>query len=783
MSDDDKDTSGLGIIEEARKRFKQATDAYSESRRLAVADTQFAFGDSDNGWQWAEDLRKRRMTDGRVCLTINLTAQHCNQVINAIRQSRPSCRVMPVDNNGDKKTAEIFSGIIRNIQVLSQADDCHDIAAEHAIYGGFGYWRVITEYASESSFDQVIKIKACPNPQLVYIDPTATEPDKSDAEWAFVFEDISREQFEREHPDIDQTSWGNSWSESKWATNEMVRRAEYFFVERVADTALLLSDGTSLLESQLGDGFQKVKKTLVSDDGQVMQIVNERTTERKQWKWCRIVGGHDEPLDLTDWAGKYLPIIAVVGKEININGEVLTKGLVRDLKDPARMVSYAYSEAIQTVALQNKVPYLAAAEAIEGYEPIWGGANAENRAFLPYRAFNESGNPLPMPSRQPAAVLPSAQLQLLEISTNEMRGVSGQQNANFGVRSEASSGIGIQRLKQQGEVATFHFGDNLARGLRYEARVLIDLIQKVYDTKRVMRIIGLDGKQESVTLDPDHPVPYSESETTEGDIQKIFNPTAGDYDVVIDTGPSYQTQRQEAFAALTDLAGRSPQLMGVAGDIIMRAADFPMAEQLADRLAKSLPPALQDQKGGAQAQLQQAMQQAQQAQQQLQQLQQQAQEMQVKLQQAESGQAKTQAEIQARLQLAQFDAQIQAQKQQADLQAKQYQAQMDLNLKAEIAKMEIEARQQQAALDAQLTRQRVQYEIAARKEQAVMDAKLALEAAKRDNDAKMQIAQMEIESKEEIAELNAYVELEKTGVQPMQELVDDVQTDISTEKD
>lgn len=581
MDKDDKPMTDSEIVAEAKKRFERAKKAYDTSRALAVADTKFAMGDSDNGWQWPDDIRNTRKLDKRVCLTVNMTAQHCNQIINNIRQNRPSVKVSPADNYADKKTAEILGGLIRNIQAASNSDDAHDCAAEHGVYGGEGYWRIITEYEDETSFNQVIKIKPCPNPQLVYIDPDCRELDKSDAEWGFVFEDITREQCKREHPEIDPASWTEDGRKNGWAEDETIRRAEYFYCTYEKDTACLLGDGSTVLKSQLIAG---------------QNIVKERPTQIRKWHWCKLIGGHDAPVDETDWLGDFLPIIAVVGKELNVNGEVVRKGIVRDLKDPARMVNFSYSETVQTLALQNKIPYMAASESIDGFEQIWGAANIENRAYLPYNAYDDEGNQLPKPERQNPAVMPAAQVQLLQLSTEQMRAASGQQNANFGIKSEAASGVGIQRLKVQGETATFHFPDNLARALRYEAKVLINLIQKYYDTARVVRILGLDGKEETAQLQPDMQQPYHEQETEEGEIQRIFNPQVGRYDVVIDTGPAYQTQRQEAFDRLSELAAKSPKVMDIAGDLIMRAADFPMAEELAERLAKTLPPELQDKK-------------------------------------------------------------------------------------------------------------------------------------------------------------------------------------------
>ena len=672
MTKDDKQTKPSDIVAEAKKRFERAKQAYSSNRMLAAEDTRFAMGDSDNGWQWPEDIRNSRKIDKRVCLTVNMTAQHCNQIINNIRMNRPAVKVSPADNGADKKTAEILGGLIRNIQASSASDDAHDTAAEHSVYGGEGYWRVVTEYESDTSFNQVIRIKACPNPQLVYIDPDCKELDKSDAQWGFVFEDITKEQGKREHPDIDPESWGEDSKKNGWADGETFRRAEYFYCTYEKDVACLLADGSTVLKSKLQPGAV---------------VVKERDTEVKKWHWCKLVGGHDAPIDETDWLGDYLPIIAVVGKELNVNGEVIRKGIVRDLKDPARMVNFSYSETVQTLALQNKVPYMASSEAIEGYEQIWKAANLESRAYLPFNAYDDEGRPLPKPERQAPAVMPAAQVQLLQLSTEQMRAASGQQNANFGIKSEAQSGVGIQRLKVQGDTATFHFPDNLARALRYEAKVLIDLIQKYYDTQRVVRILGLDGKEESAVLAPDMPQPYQEQEDEAGEIQRIFNPQVGRYDVTINTGPSYSTMRQEGADRLNDLAAKNPQLMQVAGDLVMQAQDFPMADKLAERLAKTLPPELRDQKSGQAQVPPEIQQQMQQMEQQMQMMDQALQDAQQQLQEAQSGEQAKIAQFNAKLEEARINAKADMERANIDAQTKREIAQLQITSEEELEEM------------------------------------------------------------------------------------------------
>ena len=590
MIDAKVDKSAVKI---AKERYQRAYDANAELRQLSISDTQFALGDSDNGWQYESDdiLNPSSINSVNDGFTINITAQHCNQIINNVRQNTPSSKVMPVDSFADKKTAVILGGMLRSIQNISNADVAHDIAFEHAVYGGEGYWRVLTEYESQDSFDQVITIKPLSNPQLVLIDPDAILPDRSDAKWGFIFEDLSKEQFQADYPEADMSSWVEQGSNG-WVQKDTVRIAEYFYCENEPDTLLKLSDGSVELKSKLPDVIKIIGDYMVLPDKSQIEIVAKRDTLIKKWYWCKLIGGEDNPVDKKEWLGSYLPIIAVIGKELNVDGKIVRKGLVRDLKDAARVVNYAYTSTVKTLAAQNKVPYMASAESIEGYEQIWGAANIETRAYLPYNERDAEGNPLQMPSRQPGATMATAQVQLLQLSVEQMRASSGQQNANFGIKSEAASGVGIQRLKAQGEIATFNFPDNLSRALKYEAVVILDLIPKIYDSKRVVRILGMDGKESMATLDPG--MDKSHKEDNEADIKEAFNPTVGKYDVAIDTGPSYQTQRQESVDALMSLSQSMPQLASVAGDLVVKSMDFPLADEISQRLAKALPPGLAD---------------------------------------------------------------------------------------------------------------------------------------------------------------------------------------------
>lgn len=692
---DETATTGVdegGIVATAKARFERAKSFYGQSRILSEADTRFAMGDSDNGWQWPQQISQQRTTANKVMLTVNTTAQHCNQVINEIRKNRPSGSVSPVDGGADKETANILAGLIRNILTSSNADDAHDVAAEHSIYGGEGYWRITTDYESETSFDQVIKIGVLPNPNNVYIDVDAKELDKCDALWGFIFDQQNKDEAKRLYG-VDASTWvDNGQGNDGWFDDKTYLRAEYYWCEQIKDTACMYvgMDGTE--ETAFKSDEEKIRRLIqagfmqaIGKDGKPL----ERETFRKVWYHCFIIGGHDRPIEKQVWVGAYLPIISVVGKEVNVNGEIIRKGLVRDLKDPARIVNYAYSETVQTLALQNKIPYIAAVEAIEGHETAWQGANVSNDAVLPWNAFDSENRPLPVPQRQPPAVLPDAQISLLTLSLDQMRGASGQQNANFGIKSDAQSGIGIQRLKVQGEIATFHFPDNLARGLKFEWKQLVDLIPKIYTRKKIVRILGLDGKEDHAELDPELPGAFHEVRGEKA-VERIFNPNVGRYDIAISTGPSFETQRQESSQMMIEFAKADPTLMAKAGDLIMRAQDYPGSDEMAERLAKFLPPGIADDDGGPEAQVAKLTQQIQEMQQESQQHIEEGLRLEEENQRLKSGEAAKMASVQTDREKAAAEGDLARKKAAAELQLKREQAAAEDQLAREKADQEAE---------------------------------------------------------------------------------------------
>lgn len=627
----DDDADGLSIVERAYERYNRAVTAEGPLRALALDDTKFALGDSDNRWQWPTEVWDAR--SGKIRLTINITQQHCLQIINEIRQRKAAVKFSPVDSKADKRTAQILNGVVRNIHSASQSNLAHDNAVMHQVYGGLGYWRVVAEYESDRSFNQVIVIEPIMDPRSVRMDPAAVRPDRADALWCFVEEDWARERFEESFPDESPSSWVDSSANRDWWSKDTVRVANYYYRVDVADELWFVEiEGVGeVLRSDLSDEDRKALEPYVTE---------RRKLQRQTWRKALIAGGADKPLEDEELPCEFLPVITCIGSELMVDGEVHRKGHVRDLKDPGRMVNYSYSESVHTLAVQNHSPYIGSHRAFKGHEVIWRSAARLNPTFLPYNDVDDEGNPINPPSRQMPPAFADAQVQMLQLSIDQARAASGQHAAAFGIKSEAQSGVGIQRLKVQGDNATYHYPDNFYRALNYEARVILSMLQRVYDTRRIMRVTNAAGDESTATLDPqlanayqDVPKPGmplrsvpaaagASDEPTEAEIEQVFNPSVGRYDVSIDAGPSVQTQRQEGFSAMMEAAGRNPALWQIAGDIIVGMADFPEAEKLAKRIERALPPNLRDGGGGAEAQmqqmLQQATQQAQMAQQQLQ---------------------------------------------------------------------------------------------------------------------------------------------------------------------
>lgn len=554
------------IVEEAHKRFDACVEAEADDRRNFVDDTKFYAGD-----QWPAVLKQGRETSKRPCLTINRMPQFVRQVTNDQRQNRPSIKVRPNDNDADVETAEIMSGLVRHIESNSSADQAYDNAFFYAVAGGFGYFRILTDYVSERSFDQEIFIKRIADSLSVYRDPFSKEPDGSDYRFAFIVEDLPIDDYKAEYGKEDVEEWDKSGvgnSKAGWITKDSIRVAEYYYIESEQVTLYLLED-----------------KQIVTALPEGQTAVATRTAKMPRVKWAKICGNKIK--DKRDLPGTFIPIIPVYGDEIIIEGKRELISLIRFAKDPQRMFNYWRSTETELLALQAKAPFVVAEGQLEGYEKEWANANVEPIPYLTYKPTSLNGQPVPSPQRQGFASPPTGVLQGALNAEGDMKSVTGIYDSSLGANGNETSGKAILARQKEGDTSTFHYIDNLTRSIRQCGRILVQYIPVIYDTPRVVRILGLDGKEEMVEVNQ----PFEAKEKGQA-IQKIFQLGLGTYDVSCAAGPSYTTQRQEAAEAMSQIIPTNPQLMAVAGDLFVKAMDWPGAEEIAERIKKSMDPKL-----------------------------------------------------------------------------------------------------------------------------------------------------------------------------------------------
>lgn len=567
------------VIKEARERWKDCEEHDREARELRTDDLRFS--NPAEPEQWPEELKQMRQNavgGARPCLTFDQTNPFLNQVINAARESKPSITVRPVDSGSDVKVAETLSCLIRHIEDHSRADIAYDTAIDYAARCGLGYFRVVTEVTNYAQNEQEILIQRIADPDSVRLDPDWQEPDGSDIAFGFVESQMTKRAFTRKYPKAKAVDFDTD--KDGWFTEKMVRIVEYFNVREEKENILVIVDENN----EEAEYCEKDYWDLVQETGMRPDVVRTYEAKTRKVDWYKLTGA--EVLEKTEFPASYVPIIPVIGSEVWIEGKRHLSGLIRPMKDPQRAYNYDRNNYIEHVSLQNKIPYLIAAEAVEGREGEWGSANTSNAAYLTYNYTDSDGKTLPTPQRQMPPAASSAYAQGSQMALADIQAGIGMFQANLGQRSNETSGVAIDSRKAQGETASFHYIDNRNRSIRHCGRILLEMIPRVYDTKRQLRILGESGEPTNVTLDPD----LQQSHEMKGNTLAAFNPSIGNYDVSVQAGPAYGTRRQEALQALKEVINGNPQALALLGDQLISLTDMPNAEKFAKRMKFMLPP-------------------------------------------------------------------------------------------------------------------------------------------------------------------------------------------------
>lgn len=560
------------VCRKAMDRYARWHEREEKNTNAAYEDLAFCFDDQ----QWHESDLQSRKDEKRPVLTVNRLPQFVHQVTGDMRQMKPSIKVVPVDNRGDKDTAETIAGMVRYVENRSDASAAYMAGADSQVAAGIGHWRVTKEYAAESTFNQELRIMGVSDGIAVAWDPDAELPTREDAKWCIVPVDMSVEAFKETYPEAPLEDFDDA-AEAKtlgWYDKDFVRVAEYWVKKPIKRTLALLPDGgIDDLTDEPEERIAELKTT----------VPGVRVEKRDGFKVCRylITASHvlEGPID---WPGMHIPIVPCIGEEIRIGRQVVRRGLVRSAKDSQRMFNYFCSAQAEVVALQPKAPFIGTEKNFEKYEQEWAEANTKAHPFLPFQPDPANGGQAPQRIAPP--VSSQGITEGIQIAVENMKGVIGIYDAGLGQRSNETSGKAILARQREGDIGTAHYIDNWSRAIRRTGQILIDLIPHVYDTERMIRIMGDDGKVDLKWINKPQGMQQTDPMTGEASQAKIENDvTVGAYDIVLETGPSYSTKREEAKESIKEFMQAAPDTAGVMLDLYAKMQDWPLADEVAKR--------------------------------------------------------------------------------------------------------------------------------------------------------------------------------------------------------
>jgi Phage P22-like portal protein len=629
------------LLDLARKRFHQAEDFEREWRDKALECLRFSSGEG----QWAaEQIRQRSdPVNPRPCLRLNQTNKFVHQITNAEQQNRPGVKVRPVGSDSDVETAQAFDGLIRAIMFESDWDTVCDTAYDHCVKHGKGFWRVCTDYESPWSFNQVLRLERILNPFAVYLDPSGRKhPDYHTANWGFVIERMNRDHVCEKY-EIPKMTW-DAWTTQgdTWVSKDEAVIADYYYREELPVMLLQLRSGETryiamLTPQEDQDDEERAQEDHLLDTiawqmarAQVFpmtqdvagQVQQQRRSDLPVIRACKLVG--QMVVERSIWPGRYIPIVPVIGDEIDVDGKLEYRGIIYDMMDAQREYNYLTSAMVETIALAPKAPFIGTVEQFRN-RPEWLMANTHPYAYLAYNAHIVGNTILPPPHRQTAEPPIQAIAMARQGAQQDLYNVTGITPADLGEPSNTeTSGKHAEIRRNESELGTSHYRSHLVWAVRHTARILVDLIPQIYrEPGRVLRILGRDEQEKQVML---HPNPQGQEQQLQAQagglppgLDGIYNLGAGTYDVVPDVGANYHTQRQEAAANLMDAAGAIPAVAQVMPDLIIGMQDFDQSQEAARRLKLTVDPRFLDDGGqrpeekavALQAQLQKTMQEAQ----------------------------------------------------------------------------------------------------------------------------------------------------------------------------
>lgn len=580
------------IFLEAKDRFAMAVEAEAPNERRAKDAMLFREGEN----HWNQEVATSASQESPE-LVINFTDTLVTRVNNSIADLETRGKCHPVGDGADTETADVCNGLGRHVEYRSEAQVAYDMATDASLTAGWGWFRLLTEYAAPNSFDKEIRIAPIMNIFSVKVDPSAIMPTACDMRWGFVVSTIKRTEYKRLYPRMELTPWvdiGRDDYAGDWENKEDIRLAEYFRILDKSDTLYQIQDSQGNLYTSFKDELPTPEQMAeVGPNGNgPFRIINERESSRAQVQLFHLNGTRVVAREKIP--GQWIPLIRIQGNARNIDGMVYRRGMVQTLMDPQRMVDYGEVAKIKRLGLTPQSPWVAAEGQLDGH-PEWTDANRDPYTVLTYKPITvttaQGEQVLPPPQRQPPAQVEAGFSEFVQGMRSNLLAIAGMPNepGQDQGQGQVVSGRALQRRDKLSDQSHSQYYKGKKLAVAHAWRIMLDWFPHYYSEARMQRIIGGDGKPQMIKLN-EQVMGADGVATVKNDM------TVGRFDVVMEAGPSHETMREESADTLVEIV-TSPGPMGeivakTAPDLVFRSMPGLYTEEIADRLAAQTPDGL-----------------------------------------------------------------------------------------------------------------------------------------------------------------------------------------------
>ncbi len=574
------------VLAKAREDMVLWDGYFGENTVRGKDDMNFVLRD-----QWSAVERSEFSRLFKPAMTFNKLYDTCKKVVGEQRKNKPDLMVRSLTGKADQKQIDLRSDLVRTISYQSQNDLVYQTAFRQALMMGYGAFEICLEYENPRSFNQIIKYELIPDVTRTSFDPTALMPHKGDGNFCGRQYLYTKEEFYATYPNVlNAVSYSDPRAllDYQWETRDTIVVCKYTRKEWFPLKILLLTDGTSVTEDEWKE-MQKtieLRKQLASGSQIVGDLIRKSIPEvhgermSKDFFVRQYMLTQNQIIKFTDWPSKYLPLIFVDGDSNFINGQQYTRSFIHEAKDAQKFVNYVGSEIAAEIKNRRREQWLGTPDNINGNEQLW--RNPELQAgILLAKPDPKTGQ---MPQKMPPWDLSPTLLQQFQRGGQDIREILGF-SENEALQGHDMSGKARRERKLEGSMSAYVWFDNLNQAIEQGGRVVLDLLPVIAgEHERHMVISKADGSTDSITLNKIISRNEDEDPVRENTLDQ------GDYDIEIDTGPSFAVQKDVALEFFAETIAQNPQVFPLIADLWASQLDLQMMPQIKERLKTLVPP-------------------------------------------------------------------------------------------------------------------------------------------------------------------------------------------------